>query len=350
MRRLLTRNGWSARAPQLGLVLLFALACSVLVKEHASLNFSHKLHAEQDVACGDCHQGMDEKTELSGDRPGHEACFECHDDEEENCAFCHLDNTPGAERKVPRHQTEGLVFSHETHVEATEGDCTSCHATVADSEAPGDRRGWTHQQCMSCHRDAYREVKCSQCHADLSETGSEPFAMFNHDGDFLRRHGNLSRSEAVVCQHCHTEDQCAACHAKTNPIRASIRDRSSVDRDFVHRGDFLTRHAIEARLDRMSCFKCHESNTCSECHQKSGVARAGASFRHPTGWMDPGAATFHGRDARKKIAFCAGCHDRAEKTNCIACHRVGGVGGNPHPDREFDARASKSDMPCLMCH
>ena len=339
----------------LSLGLVVALACSILVKEHGGLNFSHKLHAEQDIACGDCHQGMDEKDALSGERPGHDACFECHeDDEQEDCSFCHTDGAtgtaPGSNPKAPRHHAEGLVFSHEIHAEAVEGDCKVCHAAVADSEAPGDRRGWTHQQCMSCHRQDYREVNCDQCHEDLTETGTEPYAMFNHDGDFLKRHGALSRSEAVVCQHCHTEDQCAACHASTNPIRASIRNRSAVDRAFVHRGDFLTRHAIEARLDRMACFKCHESRECSQCHQDRGVARAGASFRHPTGWMDPAAATFHGRDARKKIAFCAGCHDRGEKSNCIACHRVGGVGGNPHPDRSFDARASKSDMPCLMCH
>jgi hypothetical protein len=34
---------------------------------------------------------------------------------------------------------------------------------------------------------------------------------------------------------------------------------------------------------------------------------------------------------------------------CVQCHKVGGVGGNPHP-AGWSSKLSLDAMPCRMCH
>ena len=327
----------------------FVAACSMMVAGTDRLLFSHKAH-EGEAECGDCHGEVAEAQTLGGAlEPGHDQCFECHDDEEENCAFCHADPKYAgkqAPERVP------ITFSHEIHVEESEGDCRVCHAGVMDSQDLRDVASpWTHQRCMTCHRDEVRQVRCGICHGDMAAWKERPYAIFDHDGDFMARHGVAARGNLVVCQHCHQDDECASCHANTRPTRPSIRNRPDVAGRAMHRGDFLSRHAIEAGLDRARCYTCHDSRDCADCHRERGVTLAGAAFRHPSGWMQAGSASFHGREARRRVAFCAGCHDKGEASNCVACHRVGGAGGNPHPGEDFDANLDKhKDMPCRICH
>jgi len=189
-----------------GLLVVLALACSALAVKKDALIFSHKLHVtDNEVACADCHKGIGDADAVDAiAMPGHDTCWGCHEDGEETCTKCHAD--PDNVVAKPRAHTPGLTFSHSLHVEATEGDCQACHKGM----------------------DA---------------------GVFNHDGDFLGRHGLLARSEAVVCQHCHTEDSCQRCHDQLQPTRASVRDRMDVSSRFVHRGDYLSSHAIEAGLD-----------------------------------------------------------------------------------------------------
>jgi hypothetical protein len=333
------------------LVSLAALVGCAKPSDGDQLRFSHKLHVDNDVGCIECHTDIVPSSQVgTGKRPGHDQCVGCHDNLKDNCALCHT--KPDQVRALPRHATRDLNFSHELHVEAVEGDCKKCHATMVSSREPGaDRRNWTHTACMECHRDQYRAMKCEQCHQRMTEWKDKPFAVFNHDGDFMGRHGQLARGEKVVCSHCHTDDKCAECHSTLQPTVPAERFAWDVSKPHVHRGDFKTRHAMEAGLDRMRCFSCHESRQCAECHQESGVARAGAAFKHPDGWMKAGSPNHHGRDARSKIGLCAGCHDRGEKTSCIVCHRPGGTGGNPHPGREMDSSLNRErDMPCRLCH
>jgi hypothetical protein len=79
--------------------------------------------------------------------------------------------------------------------------------------------------------------------------------------------------------------------------------------------------------------------------------RLGATNPHPPGWVgnDVRSADFHGRQARRDIASCAGCHEQGPATNCIRCHKVGAYGGNPHPHGWQSARGPGSAM-CRYCH
>ena len=76
---------------------------------------------------------------------------------------------------------------------------------------------------------------------------------------------------------------------------------------------------------------------------------------HPPGWVLPGsgAGGFHGDEARRNITSCAACHDQGAQSNCISCHKVGGVGGDPHPGgfrMKHTLAEARSDGRCTACH
>jgi hypothetical protein len=71
---------------------------------------------------------------------------------------------------------------------------------------------------------------------------------------------------------------------------------------------------------------------------------------HPPGWVGPARAdNEHGRAARRDPVSCAGCHGGAGEALCVSCHRVGGVGGNPHPPG-YRSNQPMTALPCRQCH
>jgi hypothetical protein len=137
------------------------------------------------------------------------------------------------------------------------------------------------------------------------------------------------------------------------PISAAEMALDEPERPLIHRGDFVVRHAIEARSSPGECTSCHAPSFCDSCHLERGISgnRAGALNPHPIGWIGPDVdgPDFHGRAARRDILPCAGCHEAGPATNCIRCHKVGGPGGNPHPNGWTSLRSPNSQM-CNYCH
>ena len=134
-------------------------------------------------------------------------------------------------------------------------------------------------------------------------------------------------------------------------MRAAVVLAERTDRSLIHRPDFLSREAVEARDDEASCLKGHGSNSCQTCHAQQKVGGANASFDpHPPGF---GQGAAHGAAARRDIVSCAACHDQGSTSNCVSCHRVGGIAGNPHPP-SWTVRHSKEEIGrnamCQVCH
>jgi hypothetical protein len=128
-----------------------------------------------------------------------------------------------------------------------------------------------------------------------------------------------------------------------------------VTSDFIHRGDYVSRHPYDVERDPASCRKCHGTRFCDSCHEqqlmKPGIPNA--RNPHPPGWVRRGSGAFHGDAARDNIVNCAGCHDQGAASNCVACHQVGGIGGNPHPRgflRKHDAGDIREQAMCRACH
>jgi hypothetical protein len=180
-----------------------------------------------------------------------------------------------------------------------------------------------------------------------------PQTFMRHDESFARHHGQQAMAESKLCQTCHTQADCQSCHDLNQGLSVERRRPERIEAHFVHRADFITRHAIEAQANPTRCSSCHTSETCDACHVERGVSGGHVGGRNPPppGWVgsDVGSNSFHGAAARRDIVLCASCHDQGPATNCIRCHKVGAYGGNPHP-RGFSSNRGFDSQMCRYCH
>lgn len=318
------------------------------------LRFTHARHIKAQVECVACHEAVYDATDLTEHhKPPESKCLECHRKEKEagNCVMCHTD--PGAIAPRPPRDPH-LNFDHSQHIERVEEDCARCHTSLPE---PGvETTPPAMSACLSCHehQNQYDQGQCGVCHKDLWQKPLKPQSLYVHDGGFLKGHSSAAYAGGAACSQCHDQTFCSDCHAKTNPVGPDVRESERVDRLFVHRADFVSRHQIEANADPASCSRCHTTTSCESCHSARNQGPGGANPRspHPAGWAFPQTAQFHGDAARRDITSCATCHDRGGRSDCIDCHKVGGVGGNPHPPG-FLLRHPKVDRTngmCLECH
>jgi hypothetical protein len=333
-------------------------------------NFPHEKHGGFD--CVDCHTGIPKATRLGqAALPGLAKCKECHE----------VDTMSPADKAahtplVREPREHSITFDHAGHlarIQAKELNdaCRTCHKE-GQLPDPGPARSWTPamQACTTCHYHQVEvaEARCQPCHVSLKRFPLKPIealAGFSHQGNFVREHGNIVKNSAATCAQCHDQTYCANCHANaTVPFRTEIQFPENVQANFIHRGDYVSRHQIEANADPASCRKCHGSYFCDSCHAAQNISPrntlAGGNPHnpHPLGWATPGSGDFHGTAARQNIVACAGCHDQGKSANCVNCHRsfgVGraGIGGNPHP-AGWSGRHSRDDIHkngmCVICH
>jgi len=329
-------------------------------------SFPHEKHGGFD--CVDCHTGIPSATALGQAKlPGVVKCKECHDLDKMKPAD-RASHTPPV-RPAREHQ---ISFSHVQHLKIVKAKevndvCKTCHKDEQLPEA-GQVRDATPgmQSCTACHYHGKEvaEAKCTPCHVSLRQYPLKPIeslAGFSHQGNWIREHGILSKNSAATCAQCHDQTLCANCHAtSTVPFRTEIQFPERVEANFIHRGDYVSRHQIEAGADPASCRKCHGSFFCDSCHKEQNVSGrnfiAGGSPRnpHPAGWAFKGSGDFHGTAARQNIVSCAGCHDQGPASICVSCHRVPGPAGvNIHPG-SFLSKHKHSDIAknavCLACH
>jgi hypothetical protein len=316
----------------------------------------HAKHAQAKVDCIACHEEIYDAKALAGNfLPPEKKCLECHGEQKQkgNCGFCHADVRHAA--PYPTKQP-ALVMSHAAHIERTKENCAVCHKSLPNPVALADSAP-PMSACLDCHshRAEYNDGRCGGCHLDLTRYALKPVSAFSHQGDFVREHARPARAAPEACAQCHEQTFCADCHASTVATRVEIKFPERVDRDFIHRNDFLGRHSVEAQFEPDTCRRCHGSSFCEGCHRAQNLSTSSPSPRdpHPFGWSFPGSPNFHGPAARRDIVTCAGCHDQGAQSVCVNCHKVGGVGGNPHPpgwqDRHGSSEIGKSSM-CLVCH
>ncbi len=332
---------------------LFAAACATFVGTRAGVKrhiAPHEIHTKAEVDCLACHETIFDAESLKvRNLPPEAKCLECHKQEKEsgNCAFCHV-GKPVTYAPVERH----LTFNHLKHLEENE-DCSVCHKVLPE---PGVAANVTPKKadCNQCHvhQAQFDNGECQVCHLDMQRYGLVPITAFTHGGDYLRRHAQDALA-GQACATCHMQSFCADCHATpgTVPLRMDLLYPERIDRQFIHRNDFESRHSVEARADQSLCLKCHTQNDCQSCHTVRGVSGSNPLVNpHP---QDYALGQRHGRDARMDIVSCASCHDQGAQSICVDCHRVGGVGGNPHPP-SWQSRHGREEIErngtCLACH
>ncbi|PID38280.1 MAG: hypothetical protein CSA65_09765 [Proteobacteria bacterium] len=346
----------------------------------ATLRFSHRgAHAK--LACARCHAGV-ARSISANDRhvPREGVCRPCHQKQTrahelealprdakaaKRCATCHIGYRGGAAPARLRLPAARLRFSHRIH--ASRGvACARCH-DFGGEKGEREQPMPTMASCLSCHNKRKATQRCAACH--LSTKSGKLRTRFGtaklrpkgtligaaHTPLFKRKgHARLARLQPRNCQQCHPKRHCLRCHAGTyKPLT-------------IHRSDYVTHHAMDARLNTPRCQSCHRSQTfCRSCHRRSGVGpgsrhggfrpSTGRTF-HPKGFasqrVGPG---HHSYAARRNMRACVSCH--GEKS-CIRCHgtlakKKGGF--SPHPrgfGKTTQCRALRRRNPrvCLKCH
>lgn len=334
----------------LGLALV--VLASGCLRRPDDVKFPHEQHGKADVGCSTCHDSV-YKTKRLTERhmPVMKTCFECHGENEKQCEMCHTDSKV-AKKYPPKEFT--ILVSHELHNKITKEDCGACHKALPEIAKPGAPPPM--DACLACHehRKQFDDARCDVCHTDLVRYPLKPIGTFTHKADFLRQHGPAARAAGAACAQCHDQKFCADCHASTVAVMPELLYVERVERQFIHRGEFLGRHPVEARADQALCRRCHGQTFCDDCHTANALTSTAASPRspHPAGYAVAGSGA-HGADARRDIASCASCHDQGARSVCVTCHATGGPGGNPHPkswlDRHDRAQIARDKM-CLVCH
>ena len=117
--------------------------------------------------------------------------------------------------------------------------------------------------------DVINMPDCLECHEADEAVGNRPFSTFTHNASFMSRHGKLVGEWQSICESCHKPKFCADCHGVKEEIVPARKLGNRPDRNSPHRGDYLSKHKIEGRLEQAKCFKCHgrrNNRTCKRCH------------------------------------------------------------------------------------
>ena len=320
------------------------------------LKVPHEVHRAAKVDCATCHDASWDSKQL-GDPvlPKEKQCLTCHQEKKSDCAMCHTDVK--ARARAPN-DTEAVTLrmSHAAHLERVKEDCNVCHKSLPNPLRSAASRP-TMDACLGCHehKKEYEAGRCAGCHLDLLRYGTKPLGTFSHAGDFVKEHMRPARSAPETCATCHDQTFCSDCHNSTVGLRVETKLPERVDRDFIHRNDFVSRHAIEQRADPASCARCHGTSFCETCHTAQNLTARGTNPRspHPPGFTIRGSSEFHGQEARRDIAACASCHDQGAHSICVDCHKVGGIGGDPHPadyERQHPRSETSRNGMCAACH
>ncbi|RNC71449.1 MAG: cytochrome C [Desulfuromonadales bacterium] len=113
-----------------------------------------------------------------------------------------------------------------------------------------------------------RREFCIKCHGYKKEPID--FERYNHTPLFTESHRLVAYQDQRVCALCHEQSFCNDCHVTRTELKPSDKYPTENYRRMQHRGDYLSRHRIDGRLDPISCYRCHgnpkSSQTCQPCH------------------------------------------------------------------------------------
>ncbi len=241
-----------------------------------TINFPHRTHLRQGLACGKCHRGVEKASTMTGEQyPDMKVCIECHDGETVtmNCTVCHTETGV----VIRNSHEEGWIHRHKFLAMHEPSSCRLCHE--------GD------QTCAECHFGD-----------NLQQTSHSINYEFEHPLD--------AKGKERDCMACHDENRfCAPCHLEN---RVMPPDHSRADWP-------QHAHAVAVKKDMEACLACHQvdNSTCLRCHMdRDGVLGTDPKYHPPDlgrddrgPWHDdPGELCFDCHVYTPGQGFCTYCH------------------------------------------
>jgi len=291
----------------------FCATCHIMdpyLESWQSSDYGAAAHAEQGVACLDCHeptvqQQMDELVMyVQGDFTvpleerefGVEFCFGCHEANEHT----------GYEEVIQR--TEGLEINpHGSHL--GEMECATCHKMHKPSEdycaqchePVATEAGWTTEVTTTAEVQVWvPDMDCTACHV------MDPYSESLEDTNLL---ASAHAQAGLACLDCHELEAVKQVHEEAVPGRP-VKERT-VDMEFCFDCHVPNEHTSYAEIiERTTDYMIDDQNiNPHDAHPGSEVV----------GQLQcSGCHQMH--EESPLINGCYGCHHSGTFDSCITCH------------------------------
>jgi len=272
-----------------------------------NLRFSHKAHADRNIDCAQCHANVETLGLVTREHlPRMQDCLRCHDMPEParggakgECVTCHIAELDGTLRtRFP--SGELLPPAWMGGAEHT-ADFLFRHRFLAATEPT---------LCSSCHTEDY----CTDCHDGRVRPRSF------HPNDWLSMHAVAAIQDKPRCTNCHNQQSfCLTCHQRTGVVMSGPNQVERGRGERFHppgfadlRGRGPNHHSFEARRNLNACVSCHTERDCAMCHATVGRRGLGVS-PHGASFTSRCKAAF-----RRNPRPCLVCHE-ASGTELDAC-------------------------------
>lgn len=268
-----------------------------VVAPTAHMRSNHKVHAERNINCEQCHGAVQELELATREQlPRMKGCFTCH-----------AMSSPGrGKAKI---------------------DCNTCHEPTPDNRMIS----------------AYPEGKLLP-----------PRWMGNleHTADFLERHRRVAADNSKACGSCHAENFCTDCHD------GRVRPRSVHPNDYLSLHATEARldspRCTSCHQEQQFCLPCHQRSGVTMTASPGNAKNKGRFHPARAIWSElPRTRQHHAWEAMRNLNACVSCHTERDCTVCHASQAAGGRGFNPHPpgfSSKCRSAATKNPRPCLVCH
>lgn len=198
---------------------------------------------------------------------------------------------------------------HHTPADHKNTACRDCHAAELTPEnmlVPSAKAIY-HRNCLSCHQEWSHDLDCEKCHVKGTKSKlpalnqypptKRPDKLVWDSKEFEKEtkvtffHKNHVDFFGLSCTKCHQDESCRNCHDKGEPRYKFVRDADAF-------------HDM--------CNQCHAKRSCEWCHRKGEVE----AFTHDKWPLN----RYH------KPLSCEKCHKTKGKfkglsRNCNSCHK-----------------------------